>query len=249
MKTELEAANALWNLRKPDEQSNPVPFVYVYTWRGPGVVMLLTELDTPEKIARRLDGHVLLDQPSAHRIHTSQGPSWEVAQKAFEALRVHHQMGQYEIEAVDPEANLRDYFLSLFDKEYEPTKRLDVGCALAPDNTVYRRDDHSEAQWEEICCGDVVVFSWRDPQANLMNAMRRNLGLPVDVEVREWIQWRRKGESGDESITITRVEGGRLEWINSRAGHGHGEMSVSELLENYDPVASTQPGKHEEESE
>ena len=51
-------AQALWATRQPDDTHAPCNWVRVYTWRGERSVIVLTELETNERIERRVDGHI-----------------------------------------------------------------------------------------------------------------------------------------------------------------------------------------------
>ena len=52
-----DITKALWAQRQPDDSWMPTSWVRVYTWRGERTVIIVTELETYDRIERRVDGH------------------------------------------------------------------------------------------------------------------------------------------------------------------------------------------------
>jgi hypothetical protein len=59
MNTTQEVAKALWGARQSDDTFQPCNWVRVYTWRHNEAVIIITELETLNRIERRLDGWVI----------------------------------------------------------------------------------------------------------------------------------------------------------------------------------------------
>jgi hypothetical protein len=65
-------AQALWRLRPPNDSFKPTTWVRVYTWRGDRCVLIITELELPGRIERRIDGHITDGHHTDHVIQHSE---------------------------------------------------------------------------------------------------------------------------------------------------------------------------------